>query len=147
MLIQNTRQTRLGHIVLRCIFAVRIRVTGGTIIVGLLLHRLGIDQALNLAETTGTRLFPALVCTPAEVACARQDTVGMETGILVERDEMGGMRRTKDVTTMATMMTTQEETKGGATGRGIAVGRSRVGLKECPSAWIARICCVFASAA
>lgn len=91
-----------------------------------------LQLALNLAETGSTRLLPALVGAPAEIAGARQGTFWVETGVLVQGDQVGSVRRTEDVAAMAAVMTTQEETKGGATGGRVAVRRSRVSLPMLP---------------
>jgi hypothetical protein len=53
----------------------------------------------------------------------------VEARSLVEGNHVGSVRRAEDVTAMATVMTTEEETKGGAAGRRVAARRSRVRLK------------------
>lgn len=86
------------------------------------------DESLHLLDALGATLFPALVGMPAEVAGAGQDAVGVEAGLLVERDGVGRMGGAKDVTAVAAVMTTEEQTERGAAGGRIAGGRRRVGL-------------------
>lgn len=66
---------------------------------------------------------------PAEITGARGHTVRVETSILVERNEVRSVRGTEDMTTVTTVVSTQEQTKGGAAGGRVAVGRSRVRLE------------------
>lgn len=65
---------------------------------------------------------------PAEITCARRDTVRVEPSILVERDEVRSVRGAKDMTTVTAVVSTQEETERGAAGGGVAIGRCFVGL-------------------
>lgn len=65
---------------------------------------------------------------PAEITCARGDTVRVKTGVLVERDEVRGVRGAKDMTTVTAVVSSQEETERGAASGGVAIGRRLVGL-------------------
>lgn len=67
---------------------------------------------------------------PAEITCARRDTIRVKTGVLVKRDEVRSVRGAKDMTTVTAVVSTQEETERGAAGRGVAIGRCFVGLWE-----------------
>lgn len=88
-----------------------------------------IQDALNLVQTFSARLLPAREGVPAEITGARGHTVRVETSILVERNEVRSVRGAEDMTTVTTVVSTQEQTKGGAAGGRVAVGRSRVRLR------------------
>lgn len=83
---------------------------------------------LDLGETAGTRLQPALIGAPAEVTGPRGDSLGVKPGLLVEGHEIGGVGGAEHVTAMATVVSAQEETERGATGGRVTAGRRRVGL-------------------
>lgn len=91
---------------------------------------LGIDDALNLGEAFAASLLPAVEGVPAEITRARRNAVGVETGVLVERDEVRRVRGTENMTTVATVVSTQEDSKRRATGGRVAVGRCLVGLRQ-----------------
>lgn len=113
---------------------------GGVGHVGLAIHvhRIGdgnasllsIHGVLDLVQTVGAVLFPALVGAPAQVAGARWDTIGVEAGILVKRNEVRCVGSTEDVTAVTTVVATQEDAKGRAASRRITVGRGRVSLDK-----------------
>jgi hypothetical protein len=90
---------------------------------------LSVHVVLDLVETVGAVLLPAEVGTPAEIASTGGNTIRVETSILVQRDKMRSVRGAKDVAAVATVVATQEDTEGGATGRRITIGRCRVSLK------------------
>ena len=90
-----------------------------------------IQDALNLVQPLGARLLPAGKGMPAEITGARGHTVRVEASILVERNKVRSVRGAEDVTTVTTVVSTQEQTKGGAAGGRVAVGRSRVRLEVC----------------
>lgn len=92
---------------------------------------LSVDVVLNLVQTVGTVLLPALVGAPAEVTCARQLTLGVEASVLVKWNEVGSVRGAEDVTAVTAVVATKENTERGPTGRRITVGRSRVRLEKC----------------
>jgi hypothetical protein len=92
---------------------------------------LSVDVVLNLVQTVGTVLLPALVGAPAEVTSARRLTLGVEASVLVKWNEVGSVRGAEDVTAVTAVVTTKENTERGATGRRITVGRSRVRLEKC----------------
>ena len=82
-----------------------------------------LDQGLDLVETLAARLLPALEGMPAQVTGPRGDAFGVEASILVERDDMGSVRRTEDMTAVAAVMATKEETERGAACGRVTVGR------------------------
>ena len=95
---------------------------------GLLGHFLGLDvlcldQGLDLVETLATRLLPALEGKPAQVARTRGDAFGVEASLLIERDDVGSVRRAEDMTAVAAVMATEEETKRRAACGRVTVGR------------------------
>ena len=89
---------------------------------------LGVDLALDLGQALRARFLPTLVGNVAEIASTRLDALGMEASILVERNVVRGVRRAEDVTTVAAVMTAQEEAERRAASRRVAVGRRRVRL-------------------
>lgn len=91
---------------------------------------LGVNGVLDLAQTVGASLLPALVGAPAEVAGAGGDALGVEAGILVKGDDMRGVRGAEDMTAVAAVVTTQEKTKGGTAGGRVTARRSRVRLEK-----------------
>ena len=88
--------------------------------------RLGINDTLDLGQTLAASLVPAIKGMPAEVAGTRQNALGMKPGVLVERHEMRGVRRAKDMAAVPAVVATQEEAKRRATGGRVAVGRRPV---------------------
>lgn len=54
------------------------------------------------------RHFPAFVLAPAELACAAAVAEGVERGVLVERDEVGGVRVAEDVTAATAVVAARE---------------------------------------
>lgn len=89
---------------------------------------LGIHVVLDLAQAVGASLLPAHVSAPAEIAGTGRHAVWMEAGVLVQRDEVGSVGGAEDMAAVTTVVATKEDAKGRATGRGVAVGRSRVRL-------------------
>lgn len=89
---------------------------------------MSVDLVLDLVQSIGTCLVPALVSTPAEIARSRKDALRVEASLLVEGDGMRGVGRTEDVAAVTAVVTTKEETKGRATGRRVAAARSRIRL-------------------
>lgn len=83
---------------------------------------------MDLAQAVGASLLPALVGAPAEIAGAGGHAVWVEAGVLVQRDEVGSVGGTEDMAAVTTVVATQEDAEGRATGRGVAVGRGRVSL-------------------
>lgn len=77
---------------------------------------LAVDRVLDLAQAVGPGFLPPLVGAPAEVACPRGDTLRVETSILVQRDNMGGVGGTEDMAAVAAVVTAQEDTEGRAAG-------------------------------
>lgn len=123
---QHSGQGRLRILVRR-----DIRAVGGGIVFFIVTVRgsaLSIEQALDLAQALGTRLLPALVGAPAEVACAGGYSIGVEASILIKRDDMRSVGGAEDMAAMATVVATKKETERGAAGRRVAVGGSRVRL-------------------
>lgn len=93
--------------------------TSGTLVVFVL----RVDLVLDLVEAVGTSFIPTLVSAPAEIASPRENTFWVKSCFLVERNHVRSMGGAKDVTAMAAVMATEEETKGGTTsGRVTASG-------------------------
>lgn len=90
---------------------------------------LSIQQGLNAVQAFRPRLLPALVCTVAQLAGTRWNSIRVEASILVEWNHMGSMRGAEDMATVTAMMTAQKETERRSTGRRITVGRCRVRLQ------------------
>lgn len=91
---------------------------------------LGVNGVLDLAQTVGASLLPALVGAPAEVTGAGGDALGVKAGILVEGDDVRGVRGAEDMTAVAAVVTAQEETKGGTAGGRVTARRGRVRLEK-----------------
>jgi hypothetical protein len=72
---------------------------------------LSVNLVLDLVQSVGTCLVPALVSTPAEIAGSRKNALRVEASLLVEGDGMGSVGRTEDVAAVAAVVTTKEETK------------------------------------
>lgn len=89
---------------------------------------MSVDLVLDLVQSVGTCLVPTLVSTPAKVAGSGKNALGVETSLLVEGDDMRSVGRTEDVAAVTAVVTTKEETKGRATGRGVTAARSRIRL-------------------
>lgn len=70
---------------------------------------LGIDGTLDLAQTMGARLLPALVGAPAEIAGTGENAVRVKLGLLVEGNSVGGVRRAENMTAMTAVMAAEEE--------------------------------------
>lgn len=81
-----------------------------------------VDGVLNLAQAISSGFLPALVGTPAEIAGAGGNTLGVEARILVEWHDVGSMGGAEDMTAVTAMVTAQEETKGRATSGRITIG-------------------------
>jgi hypothetical protein len=92
---------------------------------------LSVDVALDLVQTVGTVLLPALVGAPAEVTSARRLTLGVEASVLVKGNEVRSVGGAEDVTAVTAVVATKENTERRTTGRRITVGRSRVRLEKC----------------
>lgn len=105
-----------------------VAVVGSNDLLGATLLR--IDGILDLAQTVGARLFPAPVGAPAEIAGPRWNALGVKAGLLIKRDEVGGVRGAEDVAAMTTMVAAQKEAKGGTASGRITVGGGRVRLHE-----------------
>lgn len=88
---------------------------------GSLVVSLRVQRALDHIELAAAAFLPALVGTPAEVAGAGRDPLGMESGVLIQTDGVGSMRGAKDVTAMTAVMTAEEETEGGTTGGRVTI--------------------------
>lgn len=91
---------------------------------------LGVNGALDLAQAVGASLLPALVGTPAEITSAREDSVWVEAGILVERHEVRGVVVAEDMATMATVMSAGEEAKGRAASWRVTARGCRISLER-----------------
>jgi hypothetical protein len=91
---------------------------------------LSIHVVLDLVQTVGSALFPALMGAPAQIAGTGRDTIGVEASILVKRNEMRCVGGAEDVATVTAVVATQEDAERGATSRSITVGRSRVSLRD-----------------
>lgn len=100
-------QRRLQTIVLRVVGAIRIIDVAVSLLA---------EGVLDHAETVAAGLLPALVCSPAEIARARRVALGVKTGVLIERNQIGSVGGAEDMTAVAAVVTTEEETEGGATG-------------------------------
>lgn len=72
---------------------------------------LSIDRVLNLVETVGAVLFPALVGAPAQIAGTGWDTIRMEAGILVKGNEMRCVGGAEDMAAVTTVVATQKDAK------------------------------------
>lgn len=70
---------------------------------------LSIDGVLDLVQTVGAVLFPALVGAPAQIAGTGGDTIGVEAGILVKGDEVRCVRGAEDMTAVTTVVATQKD--------------------------------------
>jgi hypothetical protein len=90
---------------------------------------LSIHVGLDLIEALRASLIPAKVGTPAEIAGTGWDTIGVEASILVQRHKVRSVSSAEDVATVTTVVATQEDAEGGATGRRITIGGGRVSLK------------------
>lgn len=89
---------------------------------------LGIENALDLVQALAASFFPALVGAPAQIAGPRRNTFGVESSILIERDQMGGVRGAEHMATVAAVMAAEEEAERRAAGRTIAAGRHGIRL-------------------
>lgn len=70
---------------------------------------LSIDGVLDLAQTVGAVLFPALVGAPAQIAGTGWDTIGVEASILIEGNEVRCVRGAEDMTAVTTVVATQKD--------------------------------------
>ena len=80
------------------------------------------NLTLDLVEAVGAGLVPASEGTPAELAGTRLDAVGVEVGVLIERDGVGGVGGAENVPAMPAVVATQEHAEGGAAAGGVAGG-------------------------
>lgn len=99
-LCDRRRQSRLGVFVLRDIGGIRVdrRQRGSCM--------LSVNRILDLVQTLGAGFLPAVEDVPAEIAGARRNTLGMETGILVERNEVRRVRGAENMTAVTTVVST-----------------------------------------
>lgn len=70
---------------------------------------LSIDGGLDLVQTVGAVLFPALVGAPAQVAGTRGDTIGVKASILIKGNEVRCVGGAEDMTAVATVVTTEKD--------------------------------------
>lgn len=105
-----------------------LRVAGSSDLLRAALLR--IDGILDFAQAVGAGLFPAPVGAPAEITGPRGNTLGVEAGLLVKRDEVGGVRGAEDVAAVTAVVAAQKEAKGGTASGRITVGGCRVRLQE-----------------
>lgn len=96
--------------------------------VGALVDAAGVDVVLDLVQTVGAGLLPARVGAPAKVASTRGNTVGVEASLLVEGNVVGSVGGAENMTAVTAVVATQKDAERRATGRGITVRRSSVGL-------------------
>lgn len=96
---------------------------------GLAIRVLVVNRGLDLAQLVGASLFPALIGAPAKVASPRRDALRMEPGLLIERNDVGGVRGAKDMAAVAAVVAAQEDTEGRTAGGGVTARRSRVRLE------------------
>lgn len=87
-----------------------------------------VEGVLNHIKSIATGFLPALEGAPAEVACARGDSLGMESRILVKGNEVCCVGGAENVAAVSAVMPSEEETEGGAACWGVAVGGGGVGL-------------------
>lgn len=80
------------------------------------------------AGARAARDFPAFVLAPTELAGATAVPEGVERGVLVEWDEVGGVRVAEDVPAATTVVTAREVGKGASARGSIADGCIGVGL-------------------
>lgn len=66
----------------------------------------------------------------AKITGAGRLAIGVEASILVQWNQMRRVGGTEDVATVTAVVATKENPERRATGRRIAVGRGRVGLKS-----------------
>lgn len=100
-----------------------VHVLGGLLGHFLSLRVLCVDLGLDLVKTLAARLLPALEGKPTQVACPRGDAFRVEASILVERHDVGSVRRAEDMTAVAAVMATKEETERGAACGRVTAGR------------------------
>lgn len=70
---------------------------------------LSIDGVLDLAQTVGAVLFPALVGAPAQIAGTGGDTIGVEASILIKGNEVRCVGGAEDMTAVTTVVATQKD--------------------------------------
>lgn len=70
---------------------------------------LSIDGGLDLVQTVGAVLFPALVGAPAQVAGTGGDTIGVEASILIKGNEVRCVGGAEDMTAVTTVVTTEKD--------------------------------------
>lgn len=80
------------------------------------------------AAAGAARDFPPFVLAPAELAGAAAVAEGVEGGVLVEWDEVRGVRVAEDVATATAVVAAREVGEGACARGGIADGGVGVGL-------------------
>lgn len=70
---------------------------------------LGIHVVLNLIQALRTSLLPALMCTPAEITGPGGYTIWVESGVLIQWNQVRGVGGAEDVATVTTVVTTKED--------------------------------------
>lgn len=75
------------------------------------------------------RAAPSLVVVPAAGAGAGRGALGVEAGVLVEGDVVGGVRGAEDVAAAAAVVTTDQQGELRVTGRCVAQMRGGIGLE------------------